>query len=114
MTNCALRSQGSEMLPCGKSISPGTYKNEGSSDCSATSPGLISCGTGCTSMRASSSAIDPSRKDKTELVVPRSIPIIYFVSKILSTQNSIKESPPLPEPPPSGLFQQGAAAGSLR
>src|ERR1044072_523949 len=110
MTNCALRSQGSEMLPCGKSISPGTYKNEGSSDCSATSPGLMSCGTGCTSMRASSSAIDPSRKDKPELVVQKSIQIIYFVSKILSTQNSIRESQPLPEPLPSGLCRRGVAA----
>ena len=54
-TNCGFLSQGRYRLPFGKSISPGMKRNEGSSERSSTSPGLTSCGTPPTSMRAPSS-----------------------------------------------------------
>src|SRR5262249_42736882 len=70
---------GSATLSGGKSKSPATYKKEGSSARSATSPGLTSCGIARTSTGVASSPFR-SVQAIAVLVVPRSIPTLYRAS----------------------------------
>ena len=71
--------QGRRRLSAGKSNSPATYRKDGSSERSETSPAFTSCGIARTSIAVASSPVR-SAHAIAELVVPRSIPTLYRAS----------------------------------
>src|SRR5206468_6190040 len=73
--------QGRRRLSAGKSNSPATYRKDGSSEPSETSPAFTSCGIARISIASS-----PVRSAHAiaELVVPRSIPTLYRASPAIS------------------------------
>src|SRR5260370_36241245 len=72
------------MEPAGKSAAPGTYRNEGSSGSSRTSPGFTSCGTSNSETGGSSRGSPPtSAQAAAQLVVPRSMPMTYCCDNTL-------------------------------
>ena len=75
----ASSAQGRRRLSAGKSNSPATYRKDGSSERSETSPAFTSCGIARTSIAVASSPVR-SAHAIAELVVPRSIPTLYRAS----------------------------------
>ncbi len=84
-TNSGSGFQGSASEPAGKSVTAGIYSDEGNRGSSRTSPALTSCGI---SIRPTSGVSSGSASGlisvyaRAELVVPRSIPITYFIYSI--------------------------------